>query len=969
MVMVSVVIAVFNVEKYLKECLDSIVNQTLDDIEIICVNDGSTDGSLNILNDYASKDNRFKVFSQKNGGRGSASNLGMTIAKGKYLYLMDADDILKLNALEELYNCAEEKSVDVLMFQAINYVSDEKRYYHTDIYDMSKIVEFNNGDVFDYEDLDDLIFHIPVTPWSKLYNMDFIFDNDIKFPEGLIFEDNILYWDVIFNAKRIAFYEKCLYIRRRYSESIMGSKNKSFVDSIVINNLMIDRFKKYGVFDKFKKILYNRKINLNYNRFVEINDQFKEFYFAKLQEDYNRVISKGLYYDYFNLLDHRNKFIFDCCLNSESYQEFRYHMAYWDSRNTVNKLKSENKTLKGKNNELKDFNKTIKEDNLTFKDFVPLLNGLNEKFSNELLVLNENYNKLTKSNTIALKNNELLSKDLILLKKDNDVIIKENTNLKKKNDIVNKENSALKEKNDIIIKENSALKEKNDIIINDIIIKENSALKEKNDIINNENLILKENIKKINEEKCMLAENNVELVKERDALENELLQEKIKVSVVIPVYNVEEFLGECLDSIVNQTLKDIEIICVNDGSKDKSLEILNYYAENDDRFTVISQENGGHAVATNRGMDLARGKYLYLMDSDDFIELTALEEAYNYAEEKNVDFVIFQSMNYVTDEDRYYKAENYSMEKVADLVGESVFDYKDLGDLIFNITVTPWSKLYKTNFVRECGAKFPEGLIFDDNIFFWDVLFSAKKIAFYRKHLFNRRWYSYSSTTAGDQRFLDSIDINNLMIDRFKKYGAFDQFKEILYNRKVNMTYNRFVDIKPEFEKMFFEKLHADYENVVAEGFYDDYMDNLDPRNKNIFEFCLNSETYIEFKYQMAFWDASQTRVKKDRTIGDLKRQNDNIKKDVSNLKNERDKLKEEVNKLKQDINNKNELKNEIASLKDKNKSLGDDNKSLKDKNKSLEKKNKSLNKEISLYKSSNSWKMTKPLRNIKRKL
>ena len=96
-----------------------------------------------------------------------------------------------------------------------------------------------------------------------------------------------------------------------------------------------------------------------------------------------------------------------------------------------------------------------------------------------------------------------------------------------------------------------------------------------------------------------------------------MANEMVKVSVVIPVYNVEEFLEPCLDSIVNQTLDDIEIICVNDGSTDKSLDILNSYAKNDDRFTVISQENGGHAVATNRGMELANGKYLYLMDSDD----------------------------------------------------------------------------------------------------------------------------------------------------------------------------------------------------------------------------------------------------------------------------------------------------------------------------------------------------------------
>ena len=84
----------------------------------------------------------------------------------------------------------------------------------------------------------------------------------------------------------------------------------------------------------------------------------------------------------------------------------------------------------------------------------------------------------------------------------------------------------------------------------------------------------------------------------------------VKVSVVIPIYNVEDFLGECLESIINQTMDDIEIICVNDGSKDRSLEILNEYAAKDERITVIDQENGGHAVATNRGMDLAKGKYL-----------------------------------------------------------------------------------------------------------------------------------------------------------------------------------------------------------------------------------------------------------------------------------------------------------------------------------------------------------------------
>ena len=135
----------------------------------------------------------------------------------------------------------------------------------------------------------------------------------------------------------------------------------------------------------------------------------------------------------------------------------------------------------------------------------------------------------------------------------------------------------------------------------------------------------------------------------------------VKVSVVIPIYNVEEFLNECLDSIVYQTLEDIEIICVNDGSTDNSLDILNSYAKNDNRFIIISQENGGHAVATNLGMSLAKGEYLYLMDSDDILKITALEETYNYAKEKNADFILFQSLNYDMDENKYYKTDIYSM--------------------------------------------------------------------------------------------------------------------------------------------------------------------------------------------------------------------------------------------------------------------------------------------------------------------
>lgn len=108
MVKVSVVIPVYNTE-YLRKALDSIVNQTLKDIEIICVNDGSTDGSLGILEEYKDKDSRIKIFSQENQGQGAARNYGLNEVSGKYTYFMDSDDILELNALKELYDICEEK--------------------------------------------------------------------------------------------------------------------------------------------------------------------------------------------------------------------------------------------------------------------------------------------------------------------------------------------------------------------------------------------------------------------------------------------------------------------------------------------------------------------------------------------------------------------------------------------------------------------------------------------------------------------------------------------------------------------------------------------------------------------------------------------------------------------------------------------------------------------------------------------
>ena len=112
-----------------------------------------------------------------------------------------------------------------------------------------------------------------------------------------------------------------------------------------------------------------------------------------------------------------------------------------------------------------------------------------------------------------------------------------------------------------------------------------------------------------------------------------------KVSVVVPIYNVEKYLRQCLDSIVNQTLKDIEIICVDDGSTDSSPEIIQEYAAKDSRVKVITKPNSGYGNSMNRGFDLAEGEYVGIVESDDYAELDMFEKLYQRAEKNKLDVV------------------------------------------------------------------------------------------------------------------------------------------------------------------------------------------------------------------------------------------------------------------------------------------------------------------------------------------
>ena len=236
----------------------------------------------------------------------------------------------------------------------------------------------------------------------------------------------------------------------------------------------------------------------------------------------------------------------------------------------------------------------------------------------------------------------------------------------------------------------------------------------------------------------------------------------IKVSVIIPVYNVERYLEECLDSVVNQTLEDIEIICINDGSTDNSLDILDTYAKKDSRIKIINQENRGLSASRNNGLKISTGKYICFLDSDDYLELNALMEAYAISERYSLDMCLFKLINFDDITKKQCSEEYFDMGYLKELVGDNVFDHHVVGEVLYRISVTAHSKLFNRDLIFD--MKFPEGLIFEDDAFFTEAIFKSERVFFLDKYLYNRRLRADSITHANTERFIDWIEIYNLLI-------------------------------------------------------------------------------------------------------------------------------------------------------------------------------------------------------------
>ena len=230
----------------------------------------------------------------------------------------------------------------------------------------------------------------------------------------------------------------------------------------------------------------------------------------------------------------------------------------------------------------------------------------------------------------------------------------------------------------------------------------------------------------------------------------------IKISVIIPIYNAEKYLSKNLESIKNQTIKEIEILCIDDGSTDSSCEIAEKFAEEDNRFVVIRQKNGGAGAARNNGIRHAKGKYLSFLDADDFFEPNMLQMAYEKAEETKADFVVFNSDQYY-EKSNEFKTVNWVV-RYQELPPYQPFNRRAMTDNIFKVFVGwAWDKLYNREWVVTNDLWFQEQRSSNDMLFVFSALAEAKRIAYVEedKILANQRRDNHSSLSNTREKSWD----------------------------------------------------------------------------------------------------------------------------------------------------------------------------------------------------------------------
>lgn len=639
---VSIIMPSLNVHDYIQECIESVINQSLREIEIICVDAGSTDGTLEIINEYVKKDPRVKLIISDRKSYGYQMNIGFDACTGKYLGIVETDDFVPSNMYKELFDIAENNALDFVKADFYRFKVNEDGSLDKDYNALSRSAQYYNRVLKPGEEPE--VFKFIMNTWSGIYRMDFLREWNIRHNEtpGASYQDNGFWFQTFCRAQRAYFYNKPFYMNRR------DNPNSS-------------------VYSKTK--VYCMRAEYDYVRSIIDND-----------------------------LENLQEFIPMC-------NYFRFCGYYY---NTLMRVSEE-----------------LREEFLQF-------------FSNE-------FKKLIDKCEIDRK---LFSN-----------------------------------------------KEWNDLLQ---IVYDPAGFK-------------------------VADGGDDSFVSKRSLSYKGDIENAPDISVIVPVYNVEEYLETCLESLRHQSLRNIEIICVNDGSTDSSYRILERYSLMDERFVVITQQNSGLSAARNTALTMASGKYVCFVDSDDGLAPKALQKIYNTAEKNKSDIVIF---GFITDHyplcgpvPDWLKSKNTKRNVVYhEFKPEALFNEPGAKPFV-------WRNCYRRSFLREKNLFYLEWCQFgEDTVFQMQSFPMAKNITFIKDKLYYYRCIRADSLMSkhnqnAQMKVCRHMEIVSYLSKVLSEQGTLDKMRAQFVTWAVNFILNELC-ITDDIE---FSDVVADIITLVNKLTFNDY--------------------------------------------------------------------------------------------------------------------------------------------------
>ena len=266
-----------------------------------------------------------------------------------------------------------------------------------------------------------------------------------------------------------------------------------------------------------------------------------------------------------------------------------------------------------------------------------------------------------------------------------------------------------------------------------------------------------------------------------------------KISIIVPIYNVEKYLRDCIESIINQTYTEIEIILVNDGSTDSSLEICKEYAEKNDKIKIVNKKNGGLSDARNAGLRHATGKYIMFVDSDDYLALNSCEILYNAIKDTDFEFIT-ANFAFTNNDGTPWKKPMFN-----DKFQNIPLDIEDYKESFYLVNSTVWNKIFKKEFIDKNNLSFEVGLLAEDAVFTTLAFLKTKKTYYIKDVVY---YYRQRETKKGSAAISSNCTVDyftrvnlayKIVYENFKKYNEMN-FYRYYYAKSTSYILYKFVD-------------------------------------------------------------------------------------------------------------------------------------------------------------------------------